>query len=169
MGNNPLIEAAFKFIVSILILPRYEEASASHGGKDIAFIVFAHLLGRNIVRIHPFDGAAYSKLSQVIILTTLEAVIFIKDINQFREGRSNVDTGFILDAFQTLLEDFLDDLSIFFNVLVLGIQMKEKGYERRLSISRHQGIDLVLDCLDTACQLFLHAGIEDFVEFLFTQ
>ena len=105
-GNNPLIEAAFKFIVSILILPRYEEASASHGGKDIAFIVFAHLLGRNIVRIHPFNGAAYSKLSQVIILTTLEAVIFIKDINQFREGRSNVDTGFILDAFQTLLEDF---------------------------------------------------------------
>ena len=47
--------------------------------------------------------------------------------------------------------------------------MKEKGYERRLSISRHQGIDLVLDCLDTACQFFLHAGIEDFVEFLFTQ
>ena len=39
--------------------------------------------------------------------------------------------------------------------------MQEQGHERRLSVGRHQGVDLVLDGLDARAQLVLEAQLHD--------
>ena len=70
-GYNALVETAFPFIISVLILPRGEERTASHTGEYIAFVVLTHLLRRDIIRIQTLRRAFHRKLSNVIILAAL--------------------------------------------------------------------------------------------------
>ncbi len=168
-GHNSLVKPAFKLVIAFFVLPGRQEGTAAHGREYIPLVDLPHFLGGDVVRIHPFDGALDRQFGQIVVLAALQAVEFIQHIDQFGEGRGHVDTHFVLDAFQPLPEDFRNDLGIFLNVFIMGIQVQEQGHERRLSVGGHQGIDLVLDGLDPAGQFILHPAVQDGFHFIFRQ
>ena len=109
-GDNTLIKAAIVFL-TLDPVPcirhifsssvRSEEASTPHTCPHAAFELF-HNLCRDIIRNHTFCGTLRCQLSQVIIFRIRMDIILIKNINQLRECRSNINTDFIFDTFDTL-------------------------------------------------------------------
>ena len=93
-------------------------------------------------------------MGQVIVLAALQAVIFIQHIHQLRESRRYIHAFFVLNPLQTLPEDFFDNHGVFCNIRIVFPQIQEQGHERRLAVGGHQGIDLVLDSLNTGVQFF---------------
>ena len=112
-------------------------------------------------------------MSQIVIPAAPQAVVLIQHIDQLRERRGHIHTLFILDALQTLAENLFNDHCVFFNVRILVTQMQEQGHKRRLAVSGHQGIDLVLDGLDAGLQFFPQPFVHNCVKYfricLFTQ
>ena len=168
-GHHALVEAALKLVVAILILPGGEEGAASHGREHVALIVLPHLLGGDVVGVHPLGGALHRQMGQVVILAALEAVALVQHIHQLGEGGGDVHALLVLDALQTLGEDLLDDGGVLLHVGVVLPQHQEEGDKGGLAVGGHQGVDLVLNGLHTALQLVLGAGLGDLFHGLVVQ
>ena len=138
-GDDAHVEAAVKFVVALGIFPRAQEGAATHGAEDVAFIGFAHLLGRNVVGIHPFGRAFSSQLGQIEVRAAFADVVFVEDVDQFREGRRNVDVGVVLNPLNALTQEFFVNQGRFFGVFVVGLEIHEQGDERSLAVGRHEG------------------------------
>ena len=146
-GYYALVEAAFKLIIAIFVLPRGQEAAAAHGAEHIALVVFAHFLGANIVRIHTLSTAFYSQASNIIVFAALQAVQLIQHIHQFGESRSYIHALVVFNALQALTQNFFYDHSIFLQIRIILAQVQKQSYEGGLTVGGHQGIDLVLNGL----------------------
>ena len=59
-ADNPLVKTAFKLIFPIFIFPGRQEAPAAHAAEYIAFIILAHFLCGNIIRIKPFSDEHFT-------------------------------------------------------------------------------------------------------------
>ena len=136
-GNYALIEAAFKFIVTVFILPGRQEAAAAHRGENISFIVFTHFLSADVIRIHTLSAAFYCQTRNIIILAALQAVMLIQNINQLREGRGYINALIIFDALQTLTQNFFYNHSVFLQIRIILLQVQKQGNKRRLTIGGH--------------------------------
>ena len=145
-----LIETSFKLILSVFVFPRRKEAAASHRAEYIAFIIFTHFLCGNVIRIHSLCRAFNRHFSYKVIFSALEAIPFIKHINELRESRSNIHAFFVFNAFISLTEYLLNYHSVFFRIFIVFSEIhEEQSYERRLSVGSHQSIYLILDSLHT--------------------
>ena len=136
-GNYALIEAPFKFIVTVFILPGRQEAAATHRGENIAFIVFTHFLSADIIRIHTLSAAFYCQTCNIIVLAALQAVMLIQNINQLRKGRGYINALIIFDALQTLTQNFFYNHSVFLQIRIILLQVQKQGNKRRLTIGGH--------------------------------
>ena len=70
-GYDALVEAAFELIVAVFILPGGEERAAAHRREYVAFVIFAHLLCRDIVGVEALGRALYRKFGEVVVLAAL--------------------------------------------------------------------------------------------------
>ena len=155
--NYALIEATFKFIVTVFILPGRQEAAAAHRGENIAFVVFTHLLSADVIGIHTLSAAFYCQTCNVIVLAALQAVMLIQNINQLREGRGYINALVIFNALQTLTQNFFHNHGVFLQIRIILLQIQKQGNKRRLTIGGHQGINLILNSLYAALQLVAQA------------
>ena len=114
--------------------------------------MFTHFLCTDVVRVHSFCTTLNCEMGDVVIFATLQAVVFVENINQFGERRGDIHTFVVLDALQALAKDFFHNHCVLFEIGVVFFQVQEQCHERGLTIGGHQGVDLVLDCLDTAMQ-----------------
>ena len=124
-GDHALVEAALELIVAILILPGGQEGAAAHGGEHVALVVLPHLLGGDIVGVHPLGGALYGKLGDVVILAALQAVVLVQHIHQLGEGGGDIGPGLVLDALQALTQDLLHDHGVLFQIGVVLLQVQK--------------------------------------------
>ena len=154
-GDDAHVETAVEFIVALFIFPGAEEGPAAHGAEDVAFVGFAHLLGRNIVRIHAFCRTFSRQFGQIEVGAAFADVVFVQDVDEFRESRRDVDIGFVLDALDTLAQQFFVDEGRFLGVFVVRSKIHEQRDERRLAVGRHEGVDLILDGLDAVLDFLL--------------
>jgi hypothetical protein len=161
-GDDAHVEAAVELVVALFIFPGAEEGAAAHGAEDVAFIGFAHLLGRNIVGIHAFRRTFSGQLGQIEVRAAFADVVFVQDVNEFREGRRDVDVGFVLDALDALAQQFFVDEGRFPGVFVIRLEIHEERDERCLAVGRHEGVDLVLDGLDAVLDFLLRPLPGDF-------
>ena len=154
-GDDAHVETAVEFIVALFIFPGAEEGPAAHGAEDVAFVGFAHLLGRNIVGIHAFCRTFSRQFGQIEVGAAFADVVFVQDVDEFRESRRDVDIGFVLDALDTLAQQFFVDEGRFLSVFVVRFKIHEQRDERRLAVGRHEGVDLILDGLDAVLDFLL--------------
>ena len=140
-----------------------EEGTAAHTGIDIALFQLFHNLGGNVVRNHTFGSTPGSKLSQIPVGGLWSDIVLIQYIDQLGEGRGNPHTVLILYSLHPLTHDFLNDHGKVIAGLPLGnlSQIHEHGYKRRLSVTGHEGDQLVLDSLDSAGNLVLELFLRD--------
>ena len=84
-------------------------------------------------------------------------IVLIQNIDELRECRCYPNTLLILNALHSLKKNFLDNLGKIFSGLAFRnlVQIHEHGYERSLSVTGHQGNQLVLNGLDTVADLCL--------------
>ena len=75
--------------------------------------------------------------------------MLIQYIDQLWKCRCHIDTFLVFDPFDTLIQDFLNDHRIFFNVWIILVQIQKQCYKRRLTIRCHQCVDLILYRLHT--------------------
>ena len=165
-GDDALIEAAVVLVLAILAKAfgiRCEEAAAAHAWVDIAIFHLSHDLGGNVVRHHALGGTFRSELCEVVVGGILMDIVFIKDVDELREGRCDPYALFILDALHALAKDFFDDEGEVLPRLAVFdfIKVHEHGDEGRLSVAGHEGDELVLDGLDARLDLFLQAAFHD--------
>ena len=85
--------------------------------------------------------------------------MLIQNINQLREGRGYINALVIFNALQTLTQNFFHNHSVFLKIRIILLQIQKQGNKRRLTISGHQGIDLILNGLYAALQLVAQALI----------
>ena len=161
-GDDAHVETAVEFVIALFIFPGAEEGPAAHGAEDVAFVGFAHLLGRNIVGIHAFCRTFSRQFGQIEVGAAFADVVFVQDVDEFRESRRNVDVGFVFDALDALAQQFFVDEGRFLGVFVIRLEIHEQRDERRLAVGRHEGVDLVLDGLDTVFNFLLRPLPGDF-------
>ena len=89
-GHHALIEAALELVIALLVLPGRQEGAAAHGREHVALVVFPHLLGRDIVGVHPLSGALDGQLGDIVVLAALEAVVLIQHVDQLGEGGGDI-------------------------------------------------------------------------------
>ena len=82
--------------------------------------------------------------------------MLIQNIDQFRKCRCHIHTFFILNSLQALTKYFFYDHCIFFYILIIFVKIQEQRNKRRLSIGRHQCIDLVLNGLYTGTKFIFY-------------
>ena len=70
-GHHPLVKPALELIVPVLILPGGQEGPAAHGREHIALVVLPHLLGGDVVGVHPLGGAFYRQTGDIVVLSAL--------------------------------------------------------------------------------------------------
>ena len=165
-GDDALIEAAVVFMLSVFAKAlgiRGEEGAAAHAWVNVAVLQVLHDLGGNIVRNHSLCCTFSSKSGQVIVRGIIMNVVFVEDVDQFRECRSDPDALFILDALHSLAEDFFDDHGqILAGTSVRNfVQVHEHGDEWSLAVAGHEGDQLVLDGLDARFDFFLQTTLHD--------
>ena len=117
-----------------------------------------HLLGGDVVGVHPLGGALDGKLCQVVILAPGEVIELVQHIHQLGEGGGDIHALLVLDALQPLGQDLLDDGGVFLHVGVALPEHQEQGDEGGLAVGGHEGVDLILDGLHAAFQLVPGAG-----------
>ena len=165
--DNALVETAVIFMLAVFTKTFRvggEEAAAAHAGVYVAVFVFLHDFRGNIVGDETFCCAFRSKFRQLIVGGVIMDIIFIKDVDQFRECRCDPYAFFILYSLHSLEKDFFDD----HGEIVTGaafryfIKIHEHGDERSLAVTGHQSNELVLDCLNTALDLFMETGFNNF-------
>ena len=147
-GDHALVEPALELVVSVLVLPGGQEGPAAHGREHIALVVLPHLLGGDVVGVHPLGGALDGQLREVVVLAPLEAVVLVQHVDQLGKGGGDKDALLVFDALQPLAEDLLDDHGVFLDVGVVLLEVQEEGDKGGLAIGGHQGVDLVLEGLD---------------------
>ena len=142
---------------------RGEEGAAAHAWVNVAVLQVLHDLGGNIVRNHSLCCTFSSKSGQVIVRGIIMNVVFVEDVDQFRECRSDPDALFILDALHSLAEDFFDNHGqILAGTSVRNfVQVHEHGDEWSLAVAGHEGDQLVLDGLDAGFDFFLQTTLHD--------
>ena len=155
-GDHALVEPALKLVIALLVLPGGQEGPAAHGGEDVALVVLPHLLGGDIVGVHPLGGALDCQLGEVVVLPALEAVVLVQHIDQLGEGGGDKHTALILDALQPLAQDLLDNHGVLLNIGVALLEVEEQRHKGGLTVGGHQGVDLILEGLDPIFQLTAH-------------
>ena len=138
-------------LISLGILHR-QEGSASHTWIYIALLQFFHDFCGNIIRNHSFCRTFCGKLRQIPIFGIFCNIIFIQYIDQFRECRGNPHALFVLHALHSLNHDFFYNHSqVFPDLAILYlVQIHEYSHKWSLSVTGHQGNQLILDGLDSA-------------------
>ena len=160
-GNDALVESALELVVAVFVFPGGKEGAAAHGREYVALVVFAHLLCRDIVGIKALGRALYGKPRKVVVLSALQAVILVKHVYELGECRGDVHAYLVLYALIALLEYFLYYHRVFFDVLVLVVEVHEEGDEGGLTVGRHEGINLVLYGLNACLELVLYAHVDN--------
>ena len=173
-GYNALIETAIVLMLSAFtksLCIRSEERTASHTRIYISVLVFLHLLGRNIVRNHTLGCTFCSKLCQIPVLAVFCNIIFIQCINNLRECRCDPDSLFVLYALHTLFQNLFNDQCKIRSGLSVRylIQIHEHGYKRCLSVTGHQGNELILNCLHTTGDFFTQTALNGSLDLFFLQ
>ena len=158
-GDHALVEAALKLVVAVLVLPGRQEGAAAHGREHVALVVFPHLLGRDIVGVHPLSGALDGQLGDIVVLAALEAVVLIQHVDQLGEGGGDIHALLVLDALQTLAQHLFHDHGVLFQVGVALLEIEEQGDKGGLTVGGHEGVDLILDGLHAALELVPHPVI----------
>ena len=102
------------------------------------------------------------QLGQIEVRASFADVVFIEDVDQLREGRRDVDVGVVLNALNALTQKFFIDKGRFFGVFVIGPEIHEQSDERSLAVGRHEGVDLILNRLNTIFDFFLGTLPSDF-------
>ncbi len=162
-GDHPLVEPALEFVVAILVLPGGQEGPAAHGRKDVALVVLPHLLGGNVVGVHPLGGALHCQLGEVVVFPALEAVVLVQHVDQLGEGGGDVDARLVFDALQPLAQHLLDNHGVLLNIGVALLEVEEQGYKGGLAVGGHQGVDLILEGLHPVFQLAAHLVVHQAV------
>ena len=93
--------------------------------------------------------------------------MLVQHVHQLGEGGGDVDPLLVLDALQPLAQHLLHDHGVLLQIGVVLLEVQEQGDEGGLAVGGHEGVDLVLDGLDTAFQLVpqpvghqpLHGGL----------
>ena len=124
-ADNTLIKSSLKLIFSVFILPRCQEAAAAHTGKYVSFIILPHHLGRDIIRIHSLGTALHRQLREIVVLAALQAVMLVQYIDQLWKSRCHIDTLFVFDALNALLQYLLNDHGIFLYIRIVLVQIQE--------------------------------------------
>ncbi len=169
--DDSLVEPAVVLRTAVLIDIGRENRAASHGRIHIAVacgidLQLLHHLGGQVVGNQPPRGASGGELGQIVVRRALPDVVLVQDVYQLGERGSDEHPGFVLDAFDPLLEDLLyDHGEIGPDVQVLGfVEIHEHRYERGLAVGGHQGDDLVLDGLHPLLYLLSDALLCDLVD-----
>ena len=178
--DNTLIEAAIVLVLPRRIVPRLclvsivaepfrlllvvrcQEASATHARVDIP-LELLHLLRGDVVRHHSLRCALCSKLRQIPVPGVLCDVVLIQHIDQLRERRRDPHALLILDALHPLAEHFLNQHCKVFPGLPLRhlVQVHEHRHKRCLAVAGHQRDQLILNRLDSPCDLILQTDLRD--------
>ena len=134
-----------------LSLIRGEEGTAAHAGINIT-LQLLHLFGGDIIRNHPLGRTFCRQFRKTPVFRILVDIIFIQNVNQFRERRGDPDAFFVFDALHSLDQNLADNGGQIFSGLSFRnlIQVHEHGDKRRLPVAGHQRDQLVLDGLDAA-------------------
>ncbi len=98
-------------------------------------------------------------------------VVLIQHIDQLRESRGDPYALFVLHALHSLQQHLPDNGREVISCLPLRhlIEVHEHGHEGGLSVTGHEGNELVLDGLDTALDLFRQAAFRHLVNDGFIQ
>ena len=106
-----------------------------------------------------------SEFRQVPIGSVFTDIIFIEDVNQFRESRCNPDSLFIFDALHTLVQHFFNNHGQVVPGLTFRhfIEIHEHRHKRCLSIAGHECNKLILYRLDTALYFLPQPAGNDFI------
>ena len=161
-GDYALVETAVVFMLAVgskAFGVGGEEAAAAHAGVYVAVLQALHDFGGNVVRYHSLGGAFRSQLGEVVVGGIVVDVVFVQHVNELREGRGNPYALFILHTLHSLAEHFFDNHGQVFPGLSVGhfVQVHEHGDEGGLSVTGHEGDELVLDGLDAGFDFFLQA------------
>ena len=179
-GDNALVEPAVVLVHARLVVQglfriaegtgigkavRGQEGTAAHAAIDIA-LEFPHHLGGNVVRHHPLGRAGSSQFGQFIVSAVFMDIVFIQNIDQFRERRGDPDTLFVLDTLHSLPQHLLDAHGEVFPGLTIFdfIQIHVYGHKRGLTVGCHQGDDLVLDRLNAGSDFILQTLFGNLVD-----
>ena len=166
-GHNALVEPAVILSrtvrISLAVL-HCREGTAAHARVHIALLERAHDFGGNIVRHHTLGCALCSKLREMPVSRIFGYIVLVQHIDQLRERRGDPHALFVLDALHPLQQNFLDEHGQVVSRLTFRhlVQVHEHGHERRLSVTGHQGDQLILDGLDPALDFLSQAALHDF-------
>ena len=149
--NNALIESSVILRLSVFINIWRKKASASHRSIAMTFSVFIHLkfkhnLFRYIIRNHTLSGTFSRKFRKIVELRIFCDIILFQNINKFREGRSYIYTGFVLNANDTLFQNFFNNegkIMLFFFISCF-IKIHEDCNERCLAVCCKKSNNLIL-------------------------
>ena len=88
--------------MAIFVLPGGQKGPATHGGKDIALVVGPHLLGGDIVGVHPLGSTVDGQRGEIGILGVLVDIVFVQDVDELGEGRGDIDASIVFNALDSL-------------------------------------------------------------------
>ena len=144
---------------------RCEEAPAAHAGIHIPFEFQGFLLG-NVIRHHALRSALRREFGQVEVRRTLPDIVFLKHIDQFRKSRRDVDTAFVLDSENPLLQHHLDHDGEVIPQLPLRDfpEVQEYGHKRCLPVRGLQRDQLILNRLAAGFNLFEQFLLHQFAQ-----
>ena len=150
-GDDALIETSVILGLAVFVHVRSEEGAAAHAGVALTVAVLVHLvfehdLFADVIGDHAPCRAFRGKFGEVVVRAVLVNVALFENVYQFGESRSDVYAHFVLDALVTLAQHLLYDER---EVLSLRAparlaEVHEYGHERRLSVGREQGDELIL-------------------------
>ena len=85
--------------------------------------------------------------------------MLVENVYELRERRRYINALFILYALVTLSDYLFDYHSVFFYIFIALLKIQEYSNERRLTVSSHQSVYLILDSLNTALELISEAAL----------
>ena len=169
--DDALVEAAVVLGLAVLVDIRRQERAAAHARVDVAVaalvdLVLEHLLRGDVVGHHALRRALRGKLGEVPVRRIFGDVLLLKDVDELRERRRDVDALLVLDALDALFQHLLDDdREVLLLLLVARLaEIHVDRDERSLPVCRHQRHDLILDRLHATLDLLAHALLDDGVE-----
>ena len=133
-SDNTTVESSVELIVSVLILPRSEETTASHAREHVALIVLLHYLRRDEVRIHSLGCTLYCEVGKPSVFGILVYIVLVKNVEEFRESRRYPYAVLVKHALVTELNHLFDKHCRLLDIFRLLVKVHEYAHERRLTV-----------------------------------